>query len=247
MNQSFYIGALGAQQQQLRMNVQGNNIANVNSYGFKAERAVFTQLIYRDLRGITQDLPVGVGTRVVNTATNFHQGGVADTGRPLDYMIDGTGFFGLVDLASGEVTFTRCGSFSKAERLEETGELDEEENPIMEAVYYLSDGQGRFVLSDRGGLIPVEDENAELPVGVFDYRSYNGMVHQGDTRFSPVEKDGNVWLGEGRLIRGALELSNADLAEELTKVIEAQRAYGMALKMVQTSDEIETTINGLRG
>ncbi len=248
MNQSFYIGAVGAQQQQRHLNVHGNNIANLNTYGFKAERAVFTQLMNQNWPGINDnELPIGVGTRVVNTTTNFHQGGMADTGLPLDYAIQGKGFFGLVDLATGDVSFTRCGSFSKAERLEETGELDEEGNPIMEAGYYLSDGQGRFVLSERGGLIPVDDVNEELPIGVFDYRSYNGMLHLDDTRFSPVEKDGNVWLGDGELIRGKLELSNADLAEEFTKVIEAQRAYGMALKMVQTSDEIETTINGLRG
>lgn len=247
MNQSFYIGAVGAIQQQRHLNVHGNNIANLNSYGFKAERAVFTQLINQDWPGINgNELPMGVGTRIVNTTTNFHQAGFADTGLPLDYAIQGTGFFGLVDLTTGEVSFTRCGSFMKGERLEETGETDEEGNPITERVYYLSDGQGRFVLSQRGGLIPVDDVNEELPVGIFDYSSYNGMVHLDDTRFSPVEKDGNVWLGDGTLVRGMLELSNADLAEEMTKVIEAQRAYGMALKMVQTSDEIETTINSLR-
>jgi flagellar basal-body rod protein FlgG len=61
-----------------------------------------------------------------------------------------------------------------------------------------------------------------------------------------VDKDGGLRYGTGTLIQGKLEASNADLAEEMSKVIEAQRAYGMALKMVQTSDEIETTINSLR-
>ncbi len=67
------------------------------------------------------------------------------------------------------------------------------------------------------------------------------------TRYIPVDKNGGLWYGTGRLVQGVLEGSNADLAEEYTKVIESQRAYGMALKMVQTSDEIEATINDLRG
>ena len=69
----------------------------------------------------------------------------------------------------------------------------------------------------------------------------------GDTRFMPVDKNGNLMLGTGTVRRGVLELSNVDLAEEMTKVIEAQRVYSLSLKMVQTSDEIEGTINGLRG
>ena len=65
--------------------------------------------------------------------------------------------------------------------------------------------------------------------------------------FSQLKKNGGLRVGDGTLVRGMLESSNVDLAEEMTKVIESQRAYSMALKMVQTSDEIETVINNLRG
>ena len=112
---------------------------------------------------------------------------------------------------------------------------------------YLSDGDGRFVLSSTGGMIEVTDHTAEQPVGIFDYMNYNGMEHVEGTRFLAVEKNGGLHLGSGTLVRGMLEASNVDLADEITKVIESQRAYSMALKMVQTSDEIETTINNLRG
>ena len=81
---------------------------------------------------------------------------------------------------------------------------------------------------------------------MFDYGNYDGMRHLDDTRFLPVDKNGALQRGTGVVRQGVLELSNVDLAEELTKVIEAQRAYGLALKVVQTSDEIETTINNLR-
>ncbi len=247
MNQSFYIGAVGAQQQLKRLNVHADNIANVNTTGFKANRADFSALIYRDRQGVEEELPMGVGTKLLMTATDFSSGGVADTGRSLDYMIEGDGFFALVDLATGEVSYTRNGAFYMAEHLQPSeDEVDENGEPVMESVYCLSDGKGRFVLSQMGGLIEVEDATQMLPIGIFDYSNYNGMTQIDGTRYLPVEKNGGLWFGTGKLVQGVLEMSNADLADEITKVIESQRAYGMALKMVQTSDEIETTINGLR-
>lgn len=247
MNQSFYIGAVGAHQQQQRMNVQGDNIANVNTYGFKASSGRFESLMYENMQGIDDaQLPAGAGAKLLMTSTNFQPGAVVSTGRAQDYMIDGDGFFALVDLATNEVSFTRNGAFSIAEYQHPTDEVDENGQPVLETVFCLSDGQGRFVLNDRGALLEVTDPAAEQPVGVFDYSNYDGMVHLGGTRFLPVDKNGGLSMGAGTLVRGSLELSNVDLAEELTKVIESQRGYQMALRMVQTSDEVETTINGLR-
>jgi len=248
MNQSFYIGALGAQQQQRRMTVQGNNIANVNSYGYKTEKARFSSLLYEDVRAIDNaEVRSGLGARILMTSTDHAQGGLVDTGRPLDYMINGHGFFALVDLETEEISFTRNGAFMKAGRMEPTEETDENGEPVMEMHYYLSDGDGRFVLDRDGELIRITDEYAELPVGVFSYENYNGMARIASTRFRSVEKNGMLYRVSEPPIRGVLEGSNVDLAEELTKVIESQRIYSIALKMVQTSDEIETTINNLRG
>ena len=145
-----------------------------------------------------------------------------------------------------EAMLTRNGAFVISELMRSTGEVDENGQEIQERVYYLSDNEGRFVLSDRGSMIEVEDEHQAQPVGIFDYMNYDGMEHVNDTRFRAVAKNGGIRQGGGKLMRGFIEMSNADLAEEMTKVIESQRAYGMALKMVQTSDEIETTINSLR-
>lgn len=247
MNQSFYIGAIGAQQQLQRLNIHGDNIANVNTYGFKADRSRFTALMHQNHRGVEEELPMGVGTRLLMTSTDFSQGAPADSGRTLDYYIEGDGFFGLVDLATGDVSFTRNGAFYMSQLERATGSVDENGQPEMELVYCLGDGEGRFVLSETGGLIEITDPEEKLPVGIFDYVNYNGMEQIGDTRYLPVDKNGGLSYGTGILRQGMVERSNADLAEELTKVIESQRAYGMALKMVQTSDEIETTINGLSG
>lgn len=249
MNQSFYIGAVGAQQQQRRMNIQGNNIANVNTYGFKAEKGRFSHLMYSDLRAIDEEEALtGVGAALWTSATDFNSGPIADTGRSQDYAIEGDGFFALADLATGEVSFTRNGAFMMASLQRDSGFEDEEGNPIMETVYYLSDGEGRFVLSETGNMIEMEEGDFALQqsVGIFDYVNYNGMEHVDDTRFLAVDKNGGLQMGTGKLLWRMLESSNVDLAEELTKVIESQRAYSMALRVVTTSDEIEQTINSLR-
>ena len=246
MNQSFYTAAVGAQQQLYHLNVHGDNIANVNTFGYKANKSYFTALLYQNWPGVEAELPMGVGARMLKTSTDYSQGVPSETGRRLDYMIDGEGFFALVDVATGDVTFTRNGAFIMSPLQRETGEVDENGEPVMEQVFYLGDNTGKLVLNARGGLIRIDDPSDELPIGIFDYVNYDGMAQLDGTRYLPVDKNGDLWYGEGKLVRGYLEMSNADLADELTKVIEAQRAYGLALKMMTTSDEIENTINGLR-
>ena len=257
MNQSFFIGAVGAHQQLKRLTVHGNNIANLNTYGFKAEKSRFAALMYDDVKAVGtaetgrdtegyEMLPSGVGAALWTTDTDFAMGPVADTGRDQDYMIAGDGFFAVVDLQTNEVTLTRNGAFVISELMRPSGGLDEEGQPILERIYYLSDNQGRFVLGETGGIIEVADEHEAQPVGIFDYANYDGMEHIDGTRFQAIYKNGGIRRGTGKLIQKKLEMSNADLADELSKVIESQRAYQAALKMVQTSDEIETTINGLR-
>lgn len=247
MNQSFYTAAVGAQQQQQRLNIQGNNIANVNNYGFKAKKATFSTLMYNGINGVDNNrLPVGVGTQITQAPTDTISGSYATTGRTLDYAIEGDGFFAVVNTVTGQVSYTRDGAFVLSEFQEPTGEVDETGEPILETVYRLADAQGRMVLNDEGNYINVTDQERALPIGVFDFINYDGMQHIGTNQFLPVDKNGQIRFGTGQLRQGVLEASNVDLADEITKVIESQRAYSMALKMVLTSDEIETTINGLR-
>lgn len=246
MNQSFYMGATAAQQQNLRMSIQGNNIANVNTHGFKGEKGRFQALMYDRIQAAEGELTTGTGGALMMSSTDYTPGAAASTGRTLDFMVEGDGFFGLVDLRTNEISLTRNGAFTKAQLKYPSEEVDQYGMPVMEDRWYLSDGEGRFVLSASGGMIEVKDPEEELPVGIFDYINYDGMRHLNDTRFLPVDKNGGLRMGSGTLRQGMLELSNVDLADEITKVIESQRAYQMALKLVQTSDEIETTINGLR-
>ena len=244
--------------QNQRMNVQANNIANVNNYGYKAERATFHHLMYGNVLGIDEEqLPKGSGTKMAKASVDFlSSNGYVETGRRFDYAIEGDGFFGLYDPSDGEVTFTRDGGFTIAQfwvppaedaEPEIDPETGEEIEPQPTVEWRLTDNEGRCVLDSLGNFIRIdlEDKEAELDVGVFDYTIRDGMLHADSCRFIPIDKNGNLYLGTGKVHRGMLEMSNVDLTQEFIKVIESQRAYSYALRMVQTSDEIEQTINGL--
>ena len=250
MNMSFYSAAVGAIQQQQRMNVQSNNIANVNTHGFRAERASFGALMNRDVIGIDNaELPKGTGTRMTKATVDFNPSGFIETGRTFDFAINGDGFFALYDPPSGEISYTRDGAFTAAQYWVDSN--GEEAQPKPE--WRLSDNEGRCVLDPQGNFIVLDMDEVkenraglELRLGVFDYAIREGLEHADSCRFVATDKNGQLYLGTGVVKRGLLELSNTDLANEFIKVIESQRAYSFCLKMVTTSDEIETTINGLR-
>ena len=103
MLQAFYTATVGAQQQMERMGVQGNNMANANTFGFRAEKPAFEALMYRMVDGIDgQQLPKGSGTRMVSTITDFRSAALEETGRKQDYAIVGDGFFALYDPDTGQ-------------------------------------------------------------------------------------------------------------------------------------------------
>ena len=175
MIQGFYSAATGAQQQMKKMDVQANNIANVNTYGFKAEQASFGALMYGMVEGTEGVLPRGSGAAVVSTGTDFSSAPIEETGRSQDYAIIGEGYFGLYDPETDEISFTRDGSFALGsfQRLVE----EEGEEPYYEQVFYLTDGEGRQVLDRQGYPIEVQDGGYDdvQPVGVFSIQYQDGL------------------------------------------------------------------------
>ena len=153
-----------------------------------------------------------------------------------NYAINGSGFFALLNPQTGEISYSRAGNFHWGSVTQ--GGLE---------TFYLCDPDGYYVLDQNQQPIALgQDAEADYPVGVFDFANTDNMQHLGNNRFAPVAKNGPVMPGEGQAVHGMLEASNADVGTEFAKVIEAQRSFSYALKMVQTQDEIESTINGLR-
>lgn len=237
MNFSFYSGAVGAQTMQGRIDVISNNIANLNTEGYKTKNGTFTDLIYSQMgsgQGVQAGLTHGSGSKLSETDTIFDQGNLTHTGLPLDYAINGDGFFALYDPATQTRTYTRDGSFRLSQQ--QNGE------------FYITDSNGKWVLDQNGNPITAQSPEGDHPIGVFVFAQKNGMQSVGNTEFIPVGKNGNPTAtnGQGVLIQGAVEDSNVDFAKEMAEILQTQRVYQMSLKMVQTSDEIESTINSLR-
>lgn len=237
MNLSMYTAATGAKAQQKRLDVISNNLANLQTDGYKSQRAGFVDLLYENYnRGAAKDPDTGSGSRVEKTDYSFEQGGLEQTGGKWDYAIGGSGFFAVYDMADEAVYYTRSGNFHLSN--------------FGDDVFYLAAADGSLVMDDKMALISIIGGNnsEEQPkIGVFDFNNKEGMQSVGNNRYTPGPFSGQPYVREDAvLLQGKIEGSNVDLAEEMTKVIESQRAYQLTLKMVQTSDEVEQTINSLR-
>ena len=238
MYTSFYTAARGAMEEQEKLNVVGHNLANANNYGYKAKTTVFTDLMYYNLNNYTGEdtrYKAGAGINVEKTNTDFSPKGLITTEEKFDYAINGKGFFMLRSPITNEITYTRNGHFSMSRRGNE---------------FYLVNDNGNFVLDENRNPIRVLDGNAgELSgqIGVYGFNILDGMQSTGNNEFVPVLKNGEPFLmRDAKLIDHALEMSGVDVADDFTRMIEAQRAYSYALKMVQTSDEVVNTINTRR-
>lgn len=257
MNQSFYIGALGALNQQTKLNVVSNNIANVNTSGFKPQYSVFSDLIYAQARS-TQGgsaAVTGSGTRVDLLKSDMTDMPYKETGYENDHAIEGEGFFMLKDPATGDITYSRDGRFQLS-MLEDrfylvnsSGKrvmnMDQEEisYPVKPAVYPGEEGDTEDVEED----VQEEDGHDPKAIGVYTFARRDGISEIGNNEYAVTDKNGApILLENATVIKGASEVSGTDFAKEMTRMMEAQRAYSYSLKMVQTSDEIETTINTLR-
>ncbi len=234
MNASFYSGARGMITEQDKLNVISNNVANVNTTGFKSKSSVFMDLMYYNMHS-QERVTTGTGVRLQHTNTDYSSSGftAAQEGGFNFAIMDQDGFFMLRDQVTNEITYTRAGNFSLS--LHNDGYF-----------YLLSDAQ-KYVLDANGNPIRYMNEELTAKPAVFKFNNTNGMESVGSTEFRPVPKNGNpIRVDDANIIEGYLELSNTDMAQEMSDTVIASRAYTYALKMVQTSDEIEQTINGLR-
>ena len=237
MNMSFYTAALGAVGQQEKMNVIANNIANVNTDGFRSKNAVFSDLMYynmRDEQGADTRVKAGSGIAMGRTDTDFSESSMAPTGGNTDFAISGRGFFMLQDPNTHAVSYSRNGKFNMSLRADG---------------FYLVNDNGKLVLDENRNPIRLDEEGivGGARPGIYTFPVQQGMLNTGNNELTATEKNGEpVLSADAELRQGYLEQSNVNLADEMSKTIECSRAYSYVLKMIQTSDEIEQVINSLR-
>lgn len=270
MIRGFYSAKLGAIAQQEHMNVIANNMSNLNTVGFKDSRAAFADLMYQNINRNTAQNPamIGHGVRLSQTGLDMTQGALQPTGYYLDYALTEEGTFFAVQDAAGDIYYTRAGNFilssdgdtyylaagngdrildADFEQIEIEFERVENKVPVLDAsgkpttdangdpIYNISYGEGAPIL-----------ENSMI--GVFKFANPYGLTQEGGNRFVATATSGEptpVELPE--IMSGYLEGSGVEVAEQMVKVIEASRAFSFNSRMVQVADEVEQTVNGLRG
>lgn len=249
MNKSFYVGAIGAAQTTKRLSVIANNLSNVNNTGFKPKKVAFSELIEYNIKEPEEavtNLQAGAGTKLARTYTSFEPGAFQQSASALDFVIAKRNtFFTLQDPESGDLSYTRDGHFHRAQ--------------MEDGNFYLMTDSEKYVLDTNGQRIRVENmegsdtatEATLQRIGLVTFQYPSRLMSLEANEYVPSDAGVQaIPLVEGEranaLVSGALEASDTDMAEELSHVIEAQRAFSYALRMVTTSDEIMGTINGLR-
>jgi flagellar basal-body rod protein FlgG len=246
--------------QQLRIDNIANNLANVNTTGFKKSRADFEDLYYQKVRtggaetaGGTRrndSVEIGHGVRTANLTRDFQVGGITQTGRETDIAIDGNGFF-QVESPEGDILYTRAGHFG----------LDNQGNFVTPQGHKLTGGvqvpEGAMIAVQPDGAIvaqlPGESDFTQLgQLEITRFTNPAGLEGLGAGLFRETESSGTASSGVpgengfGRTLGGALENSNVDVAEELIAMIMAQRSYELTSKAISTADEMLQVTNQLK-
>lgn len=266
MMRALWTAGSGMKAQQLNVDVISNNLSNVNTTGYKKQRVEFKDLLYETLSksdlidgmGKPVNLQVGHGVTPTSTVTSYSMGNLERTENPLDFAIDGEGFFAVRD-NNGELMYTRDGSFkisiSDGEARLVTSDgypvLDEGDNDIILTGIDVDN----LSVSPNGELSYIDENQIAQPLGqtfkIVRFQNREGLLKTGSNFVKPSLASGEpiseAELQErSNLMQGFLESSNVQVVEEMIKLIVAQRAYEVNSKSVQTADEMLGMANNLR-
>jgi len=251
MNQALWIAKTGLEAQQTRMSVVSNNLANVNTTGFKRSGAIFQDLLYQNVRQAggqtSQDtqlpsgLMLGTGTRIVATEKLYSQGNITQSDNPLNVAIQGRGFFQVL-MPDGTLAYSRDGTFqmdSQGQLVTSTGYQVQPAITVpagAQSITIGNDGTVSVLLSGQSS--PTQIGNLQLT----DFVNPSGLQPVGEnlaleTAASGSPQTGTPGLnGLGKMVQGSLETSNVNVVEELVDMIETQRAYEMNSKAIEATD-----------
>jgi flagellar basal-body rod protein FlgG len=246
--------------QQMNLDVIANNLANVNTSGFKKSSLEFSEMMYDTSESpgasSTQSsttpsgVQVGYGSKVVATERNFTQGNLQQTGNTYDVAIQGTGFY-KITLPDGTNAYTRDGSF-----------LVNADGNLVTNQGYLVTGVGQIpatatnVVVGSDGTISATVNNAAIkisPITISNFPNPEGLNSLGGNLYEETAASGNAVDGQtpgqngmGTLAQGYIETSNVQVVEEMVNMIQAQRAYEINSKAIQTADQMMGMANNLR-
>jgi flagellar basal-body rod protein FlgG len=256
MNPALRTSATGMAAQQTRTEVIANNLANVNTTGFKRSRAQFEDLLYQTMQGqqvlgssetnTSPAIQIGRGTRLAAVQRMHAQGALEATGRSMDVAIDGDGFF-PVQLPGGQTAYTRDGSF----QISDQGVLVTSDGYQIGAGIKIPSDVSDVSISPTGvvsGSKGVGGEAEELGrIELARFANPSGMMSMGQNLYAATAASGEATTGYpqdegmGRLVQGQLEGSNVEIVQEMVDMISAQRAYELNSKAIKAADEMSQT------
>jgi flagellar basal-body rod protein FlgG len=258
MDASLWIAKTGLTAQQTRMSVISNNLANVNTTGFKKDRAVFEDLLYQNIvpaggqidaeSETPTGLMLGTGTRVVATEKLHGQGNIITTENALDLAISGDGYFS-VQQADGTIAYSRDGSF----KLSADGSLVTAGGQAVLPAITVPQNAASLTIG-RDGIVTVELANGggSSQIGQLQLSRFvnnSGLQPIGRNLLQQTNASGDPLValpgadGAGQLMQGALEASNVNVVEEMVNMIETQRAYEVNSKAISAADGMLRFLN----
>ncbi|EGJ52016.1 flagellar basal-body rod protein FlgG [Desulfocurvibacter africanus] len=257
MMRSLWTAATGMVAQQMNIDTISNNLANVNTIGFKKSRAEFEDLMYQTMKiagtrteggNVTPvGIQMGMGVRPMTVHKFFTQGDFQNTSNPLDIAIEGDGFF-LVDF-NGTEAFTRAGAF----KLDNEGRMVTANGYLLQPEFTVPPETVNVVISEQGHLAALDRQGNELSstdLQLYTFQNNAGLNAIGRNLFIETEASGPATAGTpgeenvGTLAQGFLEGSNVELVDEMVGMIIGQRAFEVNSKAISTSDTmLQTAIN----
>jgi len=258
MSQALLIAKTGLEAQQNRLSTVSNNLANVNTTGYKRARAVFEDLLYQNLRQaggqssqeteLPTGLSLGTGVRTVATQKLHTQGNLIQTNNTFDTAIQGKGFFQILK-PNGDIAYTRNGEF----QVNSTGQLVNSSGYRVQPDIIVPENSLSITIGADGVVSVTQPGNpAPAQVGVIqiaDFVNPAGLQSIGGNLLVETGASGAPVVGSpdtsnlGSLIQGSIESSNVNVVEELVNMIETQRAYEMNSKAISTADQMLQYVN----
>lgn len=260
MLRSLWTAASGMAAQKAKMDVIANNLANVNTSGFKKSRIDFEDLLYQNLKSpgaetssggkIPTGIQVGMGTREVSTQKIYTQGDYESTGNPNDLAIEGNGFFKII--SNGSEYYTRSGSFKR----DSEGYLVTSNGDKLQPEIAIPSNTSSVTIDSGGNLTGLASDGSTVTVTgkltLYNFANPAGLLSMGGNKLSKTDASGEPIEGTpgvdglGTISQGYLESSNVDVVEEMVNMIASQRAYEIASKSIKAADDMMQVANNIR-